>query len=270
VLIARDLNRLAHVAQEAQRAGATAEVHSLDFLKPDSLHKLRSLLHKIDDDRHGIDIAISCESVTGHRADVIGREDNSKYATAQNIASESRASVLPTETGLEWGVTAAERIVQVNISSVQTFALTCWALMRARREQNPRGPPPNITLLASSASFFFPANFVLYSASKSYIYSLGQALRVLSLPYGIRITTVCPGFIESGMTLTMIKTGATSPVAVLGDPRKLAKRIREGEERNEAVVMYPFSHSVSLYAARALNPLLELLGMWVGGLSVSL
>lgn len=269
VLIARDLERLNHLKHDAESVGATVSVHSLEFFEgASSLNRLRSLLHEIDSEYKGIDVAICCIGVTGHRGDVIGREDASKAHDARNIATESLRSVVPTETGLEWGATAAERIVQVNISAFQTFTLTCWALMRARRLQNPSAPSPSIVLLGSSAAFFFPANFVLYSASKSYIYSLGQALRVLSMPYGIRVTTVCPGFIESGMTHTMLQTGSTTPVAVLGNPEKLSKRVKKAEEANEGVVFYPFSQAGVLFAARALNPLLETLGMWVGSATV--
>ncbi|KAK5109707.1 hypothetical protein LTR85_002285 [Meristemomyces frigidus] len=255
---------LDRVKHDAEAAGATASVHSLDFLDSSNLTRLRSLLHELDREYKGIDIAISNIGVTGHRSDIIG-DTSDLNDKDSDIAAETKDAVLPAETGQEWGIATAERIVQINISAWQTFALTCWSLARARRLQNPSGPKPSLVLLSSSAAFFHPANFGQYSASKAYTYSLGQTLRILSMPYGIKVITVAPGFIESGMTHTMLQTGATTPVMQLGSPLKLARRIKQAEESNEGVVLYPFAQGAQLFAARGLNPLMESLGMWVGG-----
>ncbi|KAK4111565.1 NAD(P)-binding protein [Canariomyces notabilis] len=258
VLIARDHERLNEVATRAQARGATTATHSLDFFEPASTTKLHHLLREIDAKADGIDVAIQCTGVTIHRSDRDG---------------DGQADV--------WGTTAASRMLQVNVAACQEFILGSWELMKARRQQQQRAssqlqgskgdqdhahvtPGPKIIVLSSSTAFFTPANFALYAASKAYLYTLARSLQVASAPYGIGVVTVTPGFIESGMTLTAIQAGATTPLAVLGDPRKLARKIKRGEERNELVVFYPLSQVCALWSARALNPLLETVGMWAG------
>lgn len=230
---------------------------------------MRQLLKDVDRELSGIDIVISCTGVTAHRQDVLGRKDPDMDNT-DGLAPEIAATVLPMETGEQWGATTAARMLRVNVEATQAFVLTAWELMKARRLNLTSAKSgdgvynPKIVLLASAAAFFYPANFSLYSAGKAYLYTLGQSLQTLSAPYGIQVTTICPGFIESGMTITMVEDGSPIPISVFGDPRKLASRIRAGEERNDRVVFYPLVQVLPLFGCRGLNPLLEVLGQWVG------
>lgn len=263
ILIARDMDRLKYMAQRAERQGATAFVHCIDFFEPQGVLQMRKILHQVDRDFDGIDVALSCAGVTAHRHDIMGRVKPVGSEETEKLFADG---TLPNETGEEWGATVAARILQVNVSANQTFILTAWALMKARRlaDLNRGDKNPKIVIIASTAGWFFPANFSLYSASKAYLYALGQSLHCLSAPYGIEVTTVCPGFIESGLTLTMQKAGATVPRALFGHPRTLAAQIRQAEDRGDKMVLYPLAQACALYACRAVNPLLETLGMWVG------
>jgi NAD(P)-dependent dehydrogenase (short-subunit alcohol dehydrogenase family) len=157
-------------------------------------------------------------------------------------------------------------MLHVNVAANQEVILRSWELMKARRlgGKSRAQPSPKIIVLSSSTAFFTPASFALYAASKAYLYSLARSLQIASAPYGIGVITVTPGFMETGLTATMSDAGATFPRAILGDPRKLARKIRRCEERDELVVFYPVSQVWSLYALRGLNPLLETFGMWAG------
>ncbi|KAK3306741.1 uncharacterized protein B0T15DRAFT_552708 [Chaetomium strumarium] len=270
VLIARDLRRLHEVAARVQSRGATVAVHSLDFFDPASLAKLQQLLQEVDTTAGGIDVAISCTSVTGHRSDVLG--PNLAHIPPTAAAAHS-ASDGPQ--GSEyWGATTASRMLQVNVAACQEFILRSWELMKAPRRlqlqsgatssSNLVGPGPKIIVLSSSTAFFTPATFALYAAAKAYLYSLARSLQVASAPYGIGVVAVTPGFMETGLTENMIRTGATCPRAILGDPRKLARKIKRSEEADELLVFYPVSQVWALFSARALNPLLETLGLWAG------
>jgi short-subunit dehydrogenase len=292
VLIARDHERLNEIATRAQARGATTATHSLDFFEPASTTKLHHLLREIDAKADGIDVAIQCTGVTTHRSDVMGTDVEHIPPYNGGTSAETDGLHEPESSPKEgerdgdgqadvWGTTAASRMLQVNVAACQEFILGSWELMKARRQQQQRAssqlqgskgdqdhafvaPGPKIIVLSSSTAFFTPANFALYAASKAYLYTLARSLQVASAPYGIGVVTVTPGFIESGMTLTAIQAGATTPLAVLGDPRKLARKIKRGEERNELVVFYPLSQVCALWSARALNPLLETVGMWAG------
>lgn len=269
VLIARDDGRLKDIAAQAQRQGATTAVHSIDLFEPANTVKLRQLLQEVEAETDGIDIAIACASVTGHRADVLDEDvehvpplgDSSQADGAQPDEIADRGDV--------WGATTASRMLQVNVAANQEFILGTWELMKTRslRDKSASRPSPKIIVLSSSTAFFTPASFALYAASKAYLYSLARSLQIASVPYGISVITVTPGFMETGLTATMAKVGATFPTAILGDPRKLARKIRRSEEKDELVVFYPVSQVWSLYALRGLNPLMETFGMWAGAAS---
>jgi NAD(P)-dependent dehydrogenase (short-subunit alcohol dehydrogenase family) len=250
----------------AKRRGATASIHSIDLFEPANTVRLHRLLQEVDTQAGGIDIAISCASVTGHRIDVLDKNvEHIPPLDTPGQADGSPRDELPDQ-GDVWGATTASRMLQVNVAANQEFILRCWELMKARRQRgNFRARPrPKIIVLSSSTAFFTPATFALYAASKAYLYSLAQSLQIASVPYGIGVITVTPGFMRTGMTATMSAAGATYPTAILGDPWKLASKIRRSEERDESVVFYPELQACSLFALRGLNPLLETFGMWAG------
>jgi short-subunit dehydrogenase len=258
VLIARDLRRLHEVAARVQSKGATVAVHSLDLFDPASQAKLQHLLQEVDTTAGCIDVAISCASVTGHRSDVLG-------LSLAHIPPVAAADADAPQGSEYWGATTASRMLQVNVAACQEFILRSWELMKARRLQLQGGrPKPKIIVLSSSTAFYTPATFALYAAAKAYLYSLTRSLQVASAPYGIGVVAVTPGFMETGLTENMIRSGATCPRAILGDPRKLARKIKRSEERDELLIVYPVTQVWALFSARALNPLLETLALWVG------
>lgn len=54
-----------------------------------------------------------------------------------------------------------------------------------------------IVNIASSAAFAPQPGFAVYAATKSYVYSLSQALRTELSPRGIIVTVVCPGPVDT-------------------------------------------------------------------------
>ncbi|KAL2135482.1 hypothetical protein VTI74DRAFT_8341 [Chaetomium olivicolor] len=265
VLIARDLTRLNHVAMQCKAAGATTEVHSIDLFDPANMAKLYRLLQDIDARYTGIELSILCMGVTAHRSDVLGKDLSHIPPLDSSSAPDVVKEPMSKEDGEFWGATSASRMLQVNVAASQEFILCSWELMKARRLQSgATGQAPKVIVLSSSTAFFTPASFALYAASKAYLYSLARSLQVASAPYGVEVVTVTPGFIDTAMTKTMMCSGATTPQAILGDPRKLAKKIRRSEEKGEQVVFYPVSQVCALFSLRALNPLMEALAMWTG------
>ncbi|BFZ60066.1 hypothetical protein YB2330_001088 [Saitoella coloradoensis] len=266
ILVARSKDRLSEVSSTAHKLGATVNTHSLEFLQHDQIVALKELLVKADREYGGIDIAISVTGITGHREDVLGRRGPTKSADESDpLLRESYAHITQ---GSEWGATTAERMIRVNVEACSAFILTCYDLMKLRQAKHlPHGKPRTtrkIVIVASSAAYFAPANFALYAASKAFLYSLGMSLVSIAAPFNIQVTTVTPGFIESGMTQTMLATGMTTPHPTLGHPQKMARAIRRGEERGDVMVAWPVIEVAGLFGARALSPLVEVLGRWVG------
>lgn len=301
VLIARDLTRLNWVATEAQAKGATTSVHSIDLMEPANMAKLHQLLNQIDTDAEGIDVAISCAGVTAHRSDVLGpnlahippldqdQDQDQNHHPIQPTPPDDPAAMEAGATPLNpspedsshWGATTASRMLQVNVAATQSFILHTWSLMKARQQQHPptstttnkpTSNQPTIIILSSSTAFFTPSTFALYAASKSYLYTLARSLQLASVPHGINVVPVTPGFMQTGMTHTMRACGATMPKAVLGDPRGLAGKIKRRVESGEVggVVFYPAWQGWALWALRGLGVVGEVVGMWVAaGLGVA-
>ncbi|ODQ56144.1 NAD(P)-binding protein [Saitoella complicata NRRL Y-17804] len=266
ILLARSKDRLSEVSSTAHKLGATVNTHSLEFLEHDQIVALKELLVKVDREYGGIDIAISVTGITGHREDVVGRRGPTKSADeSEPLLRESYAHITQ---GSEWGATTAERMIRVNVEACSAFILTCYDLMKLRQAKhlphNKKRTTRKIVIVASSAAYFAPANFALYAASKAFLYSLGVSLVSIAAPFDIQVTTVTPGFIESGMTQTMLATGMTTPHPTLGHPQKMARAIRRGEERGDVMVAWPVIEVAGLFGARALSPLVEVLGRWIG------
>ncbi|OAA62004.1 NAD(P)-binding domain protein [Niveomyces insectorum RCEF 264] len=265
ILIARDETRLKDVAAQASQRGATASVHSIDLSELDGVAELDNLLEKADAQADGIDIAISCAGITSHHTGVLDRK-GMHDSPRDDVSQPPPPDGIPGQGDDAWGVDTASQMLQVNVAANQAFVLRSWELMKARQLRGSRPatarPGPKIIVLSSSTAFFLPATFALYAASKAYLYTLARSLQIASVPYGIGVVAVTPGFVETGMTATVRAAGARLPAAVLGDPRTLARKIRRSGEENELLVFYPTFQVWSLFVLRGLNPLLETFGMW--------
>lgn len=75
-------------------------------------------------------------------------------------------------------------MVDLNIVALTKMTKLCLPYMH-------RGS--KIIQFASGAAFMPQAAFAVYAASKSYVYSLSRALSKELKPYGIHVTAVCPG-----------------------------------------------------------------------------
>jgi NAD(P)-dependent dehydrogenase (short-subunit alcohol dehydrogenase family) len=233
-------------------------MHSIDLFEPANTVKLHHLLREVGAQASGIDVAIACANVTGHRTDVLDRDVehiSSLYNVSQtdgeppyDISNKETSGARHPRLGC----------LQVIVAADQEFILRSWEQMRARRlgGKSTARPSPKIVVLSSSTAFFTPASFALYVASKAYLYSLARSLQIASGPYGISVVTVTPGFMETGMTATMSEAGVTLPTADLGNPRKSARKIRDSEEKDELVVFHAVLQVWLLYALGGLNSLL--------------
>lgn len=104
----------------------------------------------------------------------------------------------------------------------------------------------HIVNLASAAGLFALPYAGLYTTSKHAVVGLSGALRAEASVHGVRVTTVCPGFVRTPM-LDNVKTvepttGADDSRAmkkISMRPERLADRIIEAMEKDRAVVTCP-------------------------------
>ncbi|KAK3985828.1 hypothetical protein QBC44DRAFT_150402 [Cladorrhinum sp. PSN332] len=275
VLIARDIPRLNLVAEQAQTLAdkVTTEIHSIDFLDHGgSAATLSALLTKLDTEHGGIDVAIAAAGVTGHRSGVLLPPSSSSDGHIPALPAAQPQSLVLDPSAPSSIATLGSRILQVNVSATQTFILHSFDLMRSRRRAFPSADyNPSIVVLSSVASYFTPANFIFYGATKTYLGSLARNLSIAGAEWGINVLPVTPGFINSPMTGNMAATGCTVPLRTMGSAERLARRVRSREESGErgSPVVWPIWQGVSLYGFRAASPAFELF-MWWGSAAIGM
>jgi short-subunit dehydrogenase len=100
----------------------------------------------------------------------------------------------------------------------------------------------NIASLAGLCPF--PTN-VPYSTTKHAVVGLSQSLRQEGADLGVRVTAVCPGFVESNIYTASETVGAPQDRLLEGIPFKkvptaeAARRILDGVARNRAIIVFP-------------------------------
>ncbi len=129
---------------------------------------------------------------------------------------------------------ATRRIMNTNIFGTLNMILPALELMKKRKKGH-------IALIASLAGYRGMASCPAYSASKSAVKALGEALYGQQKPNGICITTVCPGFIETPLT---DKNRFKMPF--LMKPTKAARIIHKHLNKRPATIGFP---AIMVFAA---------------------
>jgi short-subunit dehydrogenase len=206
-LIGRDPVRLAAVAAEARAVGAATQEGLVDLR--DRL-ALGAFLTGFDAE-HPIDLLIANAGVLdGRRAD-----------------------------GTLEDVDVARRVIEINLLGAIDTLHAVLPGMRQRR----RG---HIVLVSSLAALSPLPDAPAYSASKAGLLSYGQALLAAVAPENVRVSVVCPGYVESAMTEIHIGNHPHK----IGAPAA-ARLIDSGISRNKPIIGFP-RH---LYLLSLISPL---------------
>ncbi|KNE95070.1 hypothetical protein PSTG_11549 [Puccinia striiformis f. sp. tritici PST-78] len=233
ILLARNQDRLNQVAKMARTAGCKAvETHSIDYSHDDAGNSIKQVIRAAHQKYGSIDLAISNAGTTTFT------DDNPHGPDPE-----------------PWGEKTAQRIIKVNVTSTYAFILSAWELMKKQRSGD-------ICIISAIGAFAGPPEFGAYGAAKTNLMSFSQSLRALSAPYGIRVSCVCPGFIESGMTNDLLAAGSSAPSFMLARSDQIATRIKEAVDGEQAGVIWPISHAIPLIMASRFNWLNGELSRW--------
>lgn len=124
----------------------------------------------------------------------------------------------------------AERVTEVfavNVGGVLNTAYPAFHRMAARR----RG---QVALMASLVAFHGMPDSAAYSASKAAVKSLAESWRGSLAREGLRVSVICPGFIESRITA---RQDFYMPFLMPAD--RAAAIIAKGLERDRALIAFP-------------------------------
>lgn len=148
-----------------------------------------------------------------------------------------------------------EDIVLVNILSLTALTRRLVTGMMKRR----RGGILNVS---SSASFLPIPRMAAYAASKAYVTSLSEALRTELAPFGITISTLCPGPVHTEFDTVAMRRDEpkrTAPEFTYVAVEEVARAALDGVERNRAIVIPGAAMKLAMLFARLMPmPLLRL------------
>jgi NAD(P)-dependent dehydrogenase (short-subunit alcohol dehydrogenase family) len=119
----------------------------------------------------------------------------------------------------------------------------------------------HIVNIASAAGLIGEPGLAAYSVTKSGVVALSTALRAEAEAFGVRVSVVCPGFVDTaiyesaiGVKIDKEKFVKSLPVRLWPAP-DAARAILRGVERNEAIIVFPF-YAQFLWWLSRLNPAL--------------
>ena len=194
-LLGRNAERLESVAARCRERGATVRTAAIDVR---ARGELKAWIEAFDRE-HPVDLL---------------------------VANAGVMAGTPPGGDIERADTAAA-LIETNVGGVLNTVQPLLPPMMARG----RG---QIAIVGSLAGFIPLPDAPSYSASKSAVLSYGLSLRALLAPRGIRVSVICPGYIETPMTAREI-----GPHPFKMSAGRAAGKIRRGLQRDRAVIAFP-------------------------------
>lgn len=192
---ARRKEHLQSLAEEARAVGATVEPVALDVAQTDETLKQ---VRRLDAECGGLDLVVANAGV--------GRETHGRK--------------------FKWDT--AQRIIDVNVTGA---AATLTAVLPQMVERN-RG---HLVGVASLAAFRGLPGNAAYSASKAFLSTFMESLRVDLRPTRVRVTCIYPGFVRTEMTAPN-----RFPMPFLMEPEEAVEVMGKGIVRGEPIVAFPW------------------------------
>ncbi|HEX5453965.1 MAG TPA: SDR family NAD(P)-dependent oxidoreductase [Stellaceae bacterium] len=142
------------------------------------------------------------------------------------IANAGISAGPPPDSPGEPAETTLRQIATNLVGAVNTIAPLVPAMCARRRGR--------IVAVASIAAYRGLPYSPGYSASKAGLRAYAEALRALVAPYGVGVTSVCPGFFSSPMTDRW-----DGPTPFLASGEKAARRVKRGIDAGRARIEFP-------------------------------
>jgi short-subunit dehydrogenase len=210
-LTARDPARLRQVSNDCRSAGAETEWETIDIADAEAVGQWITDC----DLQQPIDIVIANAGIGG-------------------------SAVIAPDTGE--ALSAAHEIVATNILGVVHTVIPLLQRFTVRGNGH-------VVIMSSLAGYTGLPHSPLYSASKAAVRVYGQALRRLLAPGGVRVTVVCPGFVETPMSASV-----RGPRPMLWSVERAAQRIATGIARGEREISFPRQLALLARLADVLPP----------------
>lgn len=140
----------------------------------------------------------------------------------------------------EWDADVFARHVEVNLLGLNNVLAAVVPPMT-------RAGHGHVVGIASVAGYRGLAGAEAYGATKAAQINLLEGLRAAVARHGVRVTTVCPGFVRTPMTETN-----DFPMPFMVDADAAATAIADGLERRRTEIVFPLPMAVTMKVARVL------------------
>ncbi|MBI2217284.1 MAG: SDR family oxidoreductase [Candidatus Rokubacteria bacterium] len=144
------------------------------------------------------------------------------------------------------------RVVDVNLWGVIHGVMAAYPAMVRQRAGH-------VVNIASLAGLGASPTMTPYAMTKHAVVGLSTSLRAEAADLGVRVSVVCPGFVQSGIydAATVVNARkelvmARVPFRPIPAPRAAAAILR-GVEKNRAIIVFPF-YARLLWGLRRLHP----------------
>ena len=136
------------------------------------------------------------------------------------------------------------RTFATNIDGVVNTVLPAIEIFKSA----PKEQIKHIAITSSIAGYHGLPACPSYSASKAFLKAWGEGLRIsLQKQYGIKVSTIAPGFVRSRIT-----EKNNCPMPFIMDAAEAASLISQGIENNEAWIAFPWQMRFSAWFASIL------------------
>ena len=141
-------------------------------------------------------------------------------------------------TATHWDTEAFDRHVQVNLIGMSNSIAAVLPEMLARRSGVIAG-------ISSVAGYRGLTGAEAYGATKAGQINLLESLRIHVARQGVRVITVCPGFVRTDLT-----AGNDFPMPFIIDADAAGRSVCDGLERERTEIVFPVRMAILMKAAR--------------------
>ncbi len=138
----------------------------------------------------------------------------------------------------DWDTDVFDEHLRVNLSGMSNAIAAVLPGMLQRHDGVIAG-------MASVAGYRGLAGSEAYGATKAAQINLLESLRVHIARTGVRVTTICPGFVRTGLT-----AGNRFPMPFIIEADQAARSICDGLERERTEIVFPVRMALLMKAAR--------------------
>ena len=138
----------------------------------------------------------------------------------------------------DWDTEVFNRHIQVNLMGMSNAIAAVLPQMLDRRSGVIAG-------IASVAGYRGLAGSAAYGATKAAQINMLESLRISVARSGVRVTTICPGFVRTDAT-----AGNDFPMPFIIDVETAGRAICDGLERNRNEIVFPLPMAILFKTAR--------------------